>query len=286
MKQFARYSLVLLTCLSLAAVSTCRNRPDNDNGGNSDNGGNGGGGSDELPADVQKAVDEVVAEIESASQAVGGAVDALTNVNQTDSSTFGDCPEVIFVRQDNVSTFALTFEAGCSSEYYDNSVSGSISAEFDRNAGSFSAIFDNFMVDGQTTDGELNVSRIADNDIRNWDGTIDISTTGVGSVVGDISFEINILTDTLTISTAALDVTNADDETRSVEADGLVIRPVANGSFIPEAGSITFEVPNVEDIGPDTITIVIEFDANSPIDGTVKVTFGEVTLENYPLGAL
>ena len=176
MRLFARYSLVLLTCLSLAAASTCRNNPDN--------GGNGGGG-DELPADVQKAVDEVVADIESASQAVGGAVEALSNVDQTGSSTFGDCPEVVFVRQDNVSTFALTFEAGCSSDYYDNSVSGSISAEFDRNAGSFSAIFDNFTVDGQTTNGELNVTRAAVGDIRNWDGTIDISTTGVGAEIGD-----------------------------------------------------------------------------------------------------
>src|SRR6185503_18326192 len=105
---------------------------------------------------------------ESASQAVGGAVDALTNVDQSSSDTFGDCPEVIFVRQDNVSTFALTFEPGCSSDYYDNSVSGSISAEFDRNAGSFSASFDQFAVEAQITNGELNVTRVAANDIRNW----------------------------------------------------------------------------------------------------------------------
>lgn len=275
MKMIARYSM-LLAGLSLSVLPACQNR-----GGN---GGNGGG--EELPADVQKAVDEVVDELEAASQAVAGSVDALTNVELSSSDTFGDCPEVIFVRQDNVSTFALTFEAGCSSEYYDNSVSGSISAEFDRNAGSFSALFDAFTVDGQTTDGELNVTRAAAGDIRNWNGTIDISTSGVGSVVGDIAFEINILTDTLTISSASLEVTNAEDETRSVEVDGLVIRPVANSSFIPEAGTVTFEVPNVEDVGPDTVTIVVEFDANSPEDGTVKVTFGEGTVENYQLGGL
>lgn len=275
MKMIARYSTVLAGLL-LMVLPACQNR-----------GGNGGNGSgDELPADIQKAVDEVVAELESASQAVAGSVEALTNVDLSSSDTFGDCPEIIFVREDNVSTFALTFEAGCSSEYYDESVSGTISAEFDRTAGTFSAIFDNFTVEGQTTDGELNVSRAAAGDIRNWNGTIDIATTGVGSVVGDIAFEINILTDTLTISSASLEVTNAEDETRSVEVDGLVIRPVANGSFIPEAGTVTFEVPNVEDVGPDTVTIVIEFDANSPEDGTVKVTFGEGTVENYQLGGL
>ncbi len=277
MKLFARYALVLLTCLSLAAVSTCRNNPDN--GGN-------GAVSDELPADVQKAVDEVVAEIESMSQAVGGAVEALSNVDQASSETFGDCPEVVFIRQDNVSTFALTFEAGCSSDYYETSVSGSISAEFDRVAGSFTAIFDAFTVDGQTTNGDLNVSRAALGDIRDWDGTVDISTTGIGSVVGDIAFEINILSDTLTITSASLELANADGEIRSVVVAGLVVRPVANSSFIPETGTITFEVPNVEDAGPDTVTIVIEFDANSPFDGTVKVTFGEGTVENYPLGGL
>lgn len=274
MTVFARYS-ILLACISLTMTPGCRNRP-----------GNGGSGGDDLPADVQKAVDEVVAQLESTSKAVGGAVEALTNVDQDDDGEIGDCPELVFVRQDNVTSISVTFEAGCSSEYYDNSVSGIISAEFDRNAGTFSAIFDEFTVDSQTTDGELNVTRVVAGDIRNWDGTVDISTSGVGSVVGEIAFEINILTDTLTISTASLELTNSGNETRSVEVEGIVIRPVANSSFIPQSGTVTFEVPNVEDDGPETITVVVEFDANSPDDGTVKVTFGDGTLENYPLGGL
>ncbi len=249
----------------------CRNR-----------GGNGGG--DELPANVQKSVDEVVAQLESTSKAVGGSVEALTNVDQDDDGEIGDCPELVFVRQDNVTSIGVTFEAGCSSEYYEKSVSGTISAEFDRNAGTFSAIFDEFTVEGQTTDGELNVTRVAAGDIRNWNGTIDISTSSVGSVVGDIVFEINILTDTLTISSASLNVTNSENETRSVEVDGVVIRPVANNSFVPQSGTVTFEIPNLEEEGPESITVVVEFDANSPDDGTVKVIFGEGTVENYPLG--
>ena len=51
---------------------------------------------------MQKAVDEVVAQLESTSQAVGGAVEALTSVDLADDDTFGDCPEIVFVRQDNV----------------------------------------------------------------------------------------------------------------------------------------------------------------------------------------
>lgn len=271
--------IALFACVSFVALPACRNRP-----GNGD--GNDNGNNDQVPEGVQKAVEDVVTQLESASQAVGGAVDALTNVDQDEDGEFGDCPEIVFVRQDNVTTFALTFEAGCSSEYYDESVSGTISAIFNRNSGSFSATFDEFTVDGQTTDGNLNVTRVAANDVRNWNGTIDISTSGVGSVEGDIAFTINILTDTLTISSATLDVTNADGETRSIEVAGIIIQPVANQSFIPEAGTVTFEVPNDDPEGPDPITVVIEFDANSPFDATVKLTVGENVFGNYDLGAL
>jgi len=258
----------MIACLTLTTLTACRNRP--------------GNGNDELPADVQKAVDEVVAQLESTSQAVGGAVEALTNVDSTQDN-FGDCPEVIFVRQDNVTTIGVTFEAGCSSEYYDDAVSGTISAVFDRTQNAFTASFDAFTVDGQTTNGDLNVSRTSTTDVRNWSGSIDITTSGVGSVSGDLAFEINLLTDTLTISSALLDLTHVEGDSFTVEVDGIVIRPVANQSFIPEAGTVTFEVPNADPEGPETLTIVVEFDQNSPDDGTVTVTYDEGTVENYPL---
>ncbi len=278
MKTFARYSL-LLACLSVAFAAGCRNRPGNDGNGN-DNGNNG-----EVPADVQKAVDDVVAQLESTSQSVGGATDALVNVDQATSDTLGNCPQVVFVRQNNVTTFALTFVAGCSSDYYDESVSGSISAEFNRNTGTFTATFNEFTVGDQTTDGSLNVNRVAAGDVRDWTGSINVSTSGVGSEAGDIAFTINALSDTLTISSASLEVTDADGVARSVDVSALVMRPVANSSFIPEAGTISFEVPNDANTGPETVTVIIEFDSNSPFDRTVTLTVGESVFANYPLGA-
>ena len=269
MNRFVTFGLV--SCLALTTLTACRNRPGN------------GNGTDELRADVQKAVDEVVAQLESTSQAVGGAVEALTNVDLSADDTFGDCPEVVFVRQDNVTTIGVTFEAGCTSEYYEDAVSGTISAVFDRNQNAFTALFDAFTVEGQITDGSLNVNRTSTTDVRNWSGSIDITTSGVGSVAGDLAFEINILTDTITISSASLDLTHVEGDSYSVEVDGIVIRPVANQSFIPEAGSVTFEVPNADPEGPETLTIVIEFDQNSPEDGTVRVTFDDGTVEDYPL---
>lgn len=273
---FLTRSSILLACISLSVMPGCRNRPGNGNGG------------DELPADVQKAIDDVVAQLELTSQAVGGAVEGFANVDLTsDDDNFGDCPEVIFAREDNVSTFALTFEQGCESEYYENnSVSGSISIVFDRNAAAFDADFDAFTVDGRSTTGDLHVSRGEAGELRTWSGTIDISTSGVGSVVGDIVLEINVATQAITIVSASLEVTNADGITRSVEVEGIVIRPVANGSFIPQAGTVTFEVPNADDDGLDTVAITIEFDQDSPSDGTVRVTYGDVSVQNYPIGGL
>lgn len=267
--KFRTITLLALGCLSLAFVSACRNR--------------GGGGTTELPADVQKAVDDVVAQLEATTQAVGGAVEGFASVDLDDSSS-NDCPEVVFVSQDNVVTLGLTFEAGCESEYYTGlAVSGSISVVFDGNSDSFDADFDEFTVDGQSTDGELHVSRTDGGDFRTWSGTIDIGTSGSGSVVGDIVLVINIVTQTITIESASLVLTDELNESVSVEIEGLVIRPVANGNFVPQDGTVTFVVPNEDPEGPDTITITIEYDANSPEDGTVRVTFGEGTVPDYEL---
>jgi hypothetical protein len=263
--------LLLVGLATMATLSACRNRP--------------GIIVDELPDDVQKAVDEVVAQLEAASQAVGGAVEAFASVDvDPDDDLFDDCPEVVFVREDNVSTFGLTFEPGCESEYYDGlSVSGSIRVVFDRNAQAFDADFDAFTVEDQSSTGELHVSRTEGGDLRSWSGSIDLATTGVGSVVGDIVLVVNVVTQTITIEFASLELAHAAGAIYSIEVEGVVIRPVANQSFIPQAGTVTLAVPNTSDEGPETLVIVIEFDENSPDDGTVRVTFGEGTVENYPL---
>lgn len=268
MSRMSRHLLVL-SCLALVALTACRNR--------------GGDGTTELPADIQKAVDDVVAQLEATTQAIGGAVEGFASIDLDDSSS-NDCPEVVFVRQDNVTTLGLSFEPGCESEYYvDLAVSGSISVVFDGNVDSFNAEFDEFTVDGQSTDGGLQVSRTEGGDFRTWSGTIDIATSGVGSVVGDITLVINVVTQTISIESASLELTEEVGESISVEVEGIVIRPVANGNFVPQNGTVTFVVPNEDPEGPENITVSIEFDANSPVDGTVLVTFGEGTVSNYEL---
>lgn len=266
--KFRTHFLTTLAVLVIALIPACRNRD---------------GGTTELPADVQKAIDDVSAQLESATQAIGGAVEGFASVDLDDSSS-NDCPEVLFLSQDNVVTLALTFEPGCESDYYaDVAVAGSISVVFDGNSDSFDAEFDEFTVDGESTDGHLHVSRTDGGDFRTWSGTIDISTSGSGAVVGDIVLEINIVTQTITITSASLELTDELGESVSVEIEGLVIRPVANGNFVPQNGTVTFVVPNEDPEGPETITITIEYDANSPSDGTVRVTFGEGTIPNYEL---
>lgn len=267
-------------CVGLFALTTltgCRNRP-----------GNGGNGTDTLPEEIQIIVDDVVAQVEATAQAVAGSLEAFASVDiDPENDTFGDCPEVAFVRENNVSTFSLTFEPGCASEVYDDlSVSGGIVVMFDRTAQAIDAQFDEFTVDGHSTSGQLRVSRNDGGGLRTWAGSIDLSITGIGSVVGDLTLVINVAASTITIQSASLNLTNTDSESVSVDLDGIVIRPVANQSFIPEAGTVTFVVPNPTGEGPEFLTIVIEFDQNSPIDGTVRVTYGDVTVANYPIAGL
>ncbi len=269
--------LIVIGMLVAAAglSSACRNRPGN----------GGGGGGDTLTAEQKAAVDAVVEQLDAASKAVGGAVEGFSSVDLTDDGTFGTCPVVNFSLDTNVATIALTFTDGCQNDYYGEvPLSGGIAVVFNANTGSFVATFDNFSVGDESTDGSLGVQRSTDPaEIRTWTGTIDITTTGVGSAEGDLALKIDPIRQTITIETADLTLSEEGGATYSVETDGLVIKPVANESFLPEAGTMTFVVPNDAPTGPDNITILVEFDANTPKDGTVSVTISGGTKSDYQL---
>lgn len=207
------------------------------------------------------------------------------NVDRNANGQFGACPVVTYSVANGVGTAALNYPDGCRNDYYEGStISGNVAVAFALNTESFTITFTDFTVDGKTTNGTMILQRSTDQDQRRtWIGTMDITTSSIGSAQGDITFQLDTVRQTITVDTASLTLDDGAGTSYSVNIEGLVIKPVANQSFVPAAGTATFEMPNTAPTSPATLTVVVEFDANSPIDGTVSVTVGDISPVEYQL---
>jgi len=265
-----------LLAMVVAASSACRNQPGSD----------GGNGATKLTAQEKAAIDTVVMQLENATSAISGSIDGLTSVDRNANGQFGACPTVTYAVAGGVGTVKLDYPDGCRNVYYpDATISGAISVAFDLNTPTLevTVTFTDFIVEGKVTNGALRLQRGSGQDFRTWDGSIDITISGVGSIQGGITVKIDTLQQSITIDPASLTLVDAAGTSHDVAVSGLIIKPVANGNFVPEAGTATFEVPSTAPTGPATLTIVVTFDANSPVDGTVSVKVGDSPAVEYKL---
>ncbi len=273
--------LAPVLCLSVG----CRNRDGNGNGNGNDN--DNGTVPAELTAEQQAAVDAVVKELQVTAKAVGGVVESFPGIDAEINGTFGQCPVVTAQFENGTTNVIVDFGIpGCTSEYYDNdTVSGSASLALARVARTIEVVFNNLTVDGAATTGTANFALTRDGNDRALIGSINSTTSGVGSAVGDLTVSINLVSLTIAVDNADLVLTDENADSYAVDATGLLIDPLGNRNFISESGTVSFEIPN-ENPGPETLTVLIEFDANSPNDGTVDVTVGSAEPVEYHLPTL
>ena len=111
---------------------------------------------------------------------------------------------------------------------------------------------------------------------------MDITTSGVDRPWARWRSPFDLVAGTITIVNGDLTLTDEASLSYSVDIDGLLMAPLENGNFIPQAGTITFEIPN-SGPGPATTTIVITFDETSPENGTVAVAVGDQAAVSYTL---
>lgn len=275
---------VFAIAASMLLASGCRNRGGIGNGNGNGNG-NDNGSSGELTVEQEAAVNAVVEQLEATAKAVGGVVESFTGIDADGDGTFGDCPEVTAEFADGITEVEVNFGegAGCESDYYNNIASGSVALTLDTVARDLEIVFNELTVDGVTTSGSASTSLTRDGqNNRTVAGSIDLTTSGVGTVQGELSIGINLAARTISVDQADLTVTDDDGNSYAVDVDGIFIDPIGNGNFIPQSGTITFEIPN-EEAGPDTVTVVIEFDAQSPETGVVAVTVGSADPVDYEL---
>ncbi|MCH7839197.1 MAG: hypothetical protein IID38_03035 [Planctomycetes bacterium] len=238
-----------------------------------------------LSPQVQQAVDDVVARTQATFQALTSFVDGVSiDLDAGQNTLFGQCPMVEADRQDGVVSIVLDYGDGCSNEAYDDStVSGRVLLSLEVFERSLSVVYEDFAVDDQTVVGGFSLVLDREDFARRLTGDINITTSDLGSTVGTLDVEIRVATVTITVTTASL-VLSDESDSFDVAIEGIVIKPKRedNGNFVPEAGTISFEIADDDDPS-ELLAIVIAFDAESPVDGTVQITVGSLPPLDYKL---
>jgi hypothetical protein len=188
------------------------------------------------------------------------------------NGTFGECPAVTLVSTAPQSVMMkLDFGAtGCSSTATANqTVSGAVKISMTRGTRTASIEFESLTVSGKAITGTVSATLATMTNGVRMTGTCDIMTAQVGSASGSLTVEIT-KDGLITLTTG--DVTVSDGTTSyAVALAGIVCDSINNGNFLPESGTATFEVPN-EGRGPATLTVVVTFTSQTPVDGTVQVS--------------
>jgi len=254
----SRFRMCVLSGAVLVGLAGCGFRDRDNTGG-------------ELSPEVKQAIDDVVAQFTPAAEAFAAFFAGFEGIDLNGDGQFGTCPVGTAVVNADFFSITLDYGDGCTNEYYGNDVaSGSVLFEYDRNAQSVLLEYTDLMVADRAVNGSLDLAFTTGEGFRTLDGSIDL-TTNSGTVGGSMDMRFGLALSTITINSATLTLTDTAQTSYMVTMNGLVIKPVANGSFIPESGTITFEVPN-DGPGPDTLTIVVTFSNLSPVNGRVSVT--------------
>lgn len=231
----------------------------------------------------QTAVNTVAARLMSTASALNAGLPALDQEDQDSAQAIGECPAVTLTLNDGAVTFALDYGDGCKNPRHGDSVlRGSLFVSATAGGQAFTMAFDDLSIDDQSIDGSIMLVA------RNEEGTpslfaaIDIATAQSGAASGTMNFQRGTNQGEVIVTDATLSLSNADTQTYDVTANDVAFDPVGNGNLVPESGSVAFTMAN-DGTGSDTVTVVVTFDAQSPVDGTVDVTVGDALPTTHQL---
>lgn len=275
--------LTLGLVLTIATTGCGRFAGGGDGNGGGDGGtggdGSGGDGSMTLSDDVKAAVDSALAKSMVTTESVTGTLEGFTAADLGNSIGTTGCPSLGFAADNNVLVGTLDFGNGCDNEYFPNLVTGSIAMEIDLNELSFAITLVNFGAGDGTTNGSIAYDFTVEQVARALVGNVNLTHSEEGTVAGDIDMLVRVSQDYIEIRSATLAVDDLAGASASLAMIGLLYHPIANGNFIPESGTITFDAQDADEM----VTVTVTFTADSPSTGVVLVTAGRVESQEYQL---
>ncbi len=285
MLSVARAIRIAFAVAALVPVSACVTV----GGGNGNTNDNGSTQAEIDPA-VAEAVDAVSAQLETTFAAMTSGVSQtfeslLASVAGQNTS---DCPTVELGEIDLTgATATFDYGDGCPSDLFDGAtVSGSVVLTLGISPPAIGLDYLAFSFSGRTIDGTVGIA-ISGNEAetRSFETAIDLTTEELGTVDGDITVTSEDTIDglELVITEGTLQVTD-DATNRFYEATltGLVSNLAANGNFVPESGTVAFEIAG-EGPGGSDLLVVVTFTAESPSTGVVLVQVGSLPQTEYIL---
>ncbi len=225
--------------------------------------------------DAQKAgADKVFAFVRAAAEVSGALAslgDSSFDLSDLESKSFGTCPRITVLRATTGAIVTVDFGDGCdSAATAGKTVSGAIQLALNLATNNAAVSFDNLVIDGRTIIGEAEMMLTRGTGALTLDGVVDLSVEGLGALQGDL-IVIARSTGVFTIDFAEFDLTAGTDEDYHVVCETMTVDPIDNGNFVPESGRATFEIPSDVPAAGSLLTLVMTFDANTPVDGTVSV---------------
>lgn len=272
-----------LALVALATLAGCPQGQTPDLTGNTDTSG--------LSAAEQDAVAGALSGIEalvngvSTSQGVPNAVSGETSATIPTDVAIGTCPEVTLSASGQgalVFTAVIDFGDGCA-PYGDTdyTCTGSATGTFDSLAQSVDVTFDGLECNGAELDGDAGFTYEIGQGQVALVGDFDLTFSGGGETVeasGDGSID-HVGGDTpITTFSEFAGTVSADNQTWTLGVENLPVSFATYGNFVPYGGNITLSASTIR-------TIIIRFNEDSPIDGSIEVSIGggeftETTLED------
>jgi hypothetical protein len=270
--QYFKRTLALYSILAVA-VTGCNNQPTGEPTV-----------AAELTEAQQKAINDIVAEVEAIGQSFAATLEGIGDLESLSLDSQTTCPALSLVVDPDIgATLVVDFPDGCTNDLYGESpVSGTVTMTLSLAAATLNVTFTDLAIDDQTSNGSFFATFSNEEGAITLVGDIDLTTTGVGRVTGSMNIVIDIATGTISIPLATLSVDPEAGDALSVAIVDMAIAPVSNGNFIPGVGTVAFIVPN-DGAGPETITLVMNFDSQSPVDRTVDVAIGTADPVEYTI---
>ena len=241
----------------------------------------------ELTESQRAAVDAASTAMKDVATVLGGLTPTaiLEDLLNADLET-PDCPTFSSNVAGTTVTITLDYGTGCSPLIYpDTIVSGSISGTFAAAQRSIDLALDAFTMGDLSSDGTVSGSFAVNGATLTLTVAVDLTFGDGSSVVGDVDASLNVDTGLITVTSASLTVDDGQAAAFMIVFADVAMDFAGNGNLVPESGTATFEIPN-DGPGPDTLTIVVEFTVQTPVDGTVMVSVEGSTPYSYTPGGV
>jgi hypothetical protein len=255
----------------------------NDNSSNSNVNGNSNAnanGNDNASTNGEFTAEQKVA-VNAVQESFVAVPGVLTGVSSLDSvrdpqqipdeqSSFFDCPQVTLDHQGNIYSITLDYGDSCTNGAWgDVEFSGSATGSYDVGTRTFAFTYEDYTVDGESIDGTVTLAFDFSSNGGGWSLNVDITNSSGEAADGTLTVQFTNSNGLVEITTADLILTK-DGVSYTVVGEGLLINPSLYSNIVPYAGTYTFEIPHANNPSI-TDTIVVTFDEDSPVDGTVTV---------------